>query len=317
MYQALSQELVGIGEKRRFLNQRLACRFCGTSDASSFGKKANAHTFPEALGNRSLFSLDECVACNAKFALYEDALCKAVGPFLTLGGTRGKGGVRQTGRTKGDLVLKHQNAEGKRQLLAIARDLGDLSRLATLQGEVLSLRIPVSRESFIPLYAYKALLKIAVSILPSDKLPLFQKSLLFLKHTDQPPGQYPVQVGFSYAFIGNSPPTLGGAVLQIRETNPDFPFLIALFQAGSVCFQIALHPDDTWESVVPIGRLGIIWKSMFRKPDGTFYPIAYSDPVQFDWSGLGADRQPFEAFDLKFNTRTCFGEFTPVKSVQD
>lgn len=318
MFKIVINELVSIDGERKFLGQRYKCRFCGTSEASAFGKKTNAHTFPEALGNKSLFSLDECSQCNTKFSLYEDALCKAVGPYLTLGGTVGKNGVRQTGRTKGDLVLKHEKVSGNRQIYALVKNQGVPSKAAyRIQGEIINLRIPVSRESFIPLYAYKALLKIALSLMPEDKLQQFQKSLSCLQDANQAPGPYPLQVGFSYAFVGNSPPTLGCAILQLKESNPTFPYSIAIFQAGSVCFQIALHPDDISESALPIGKLGIEWRSILKNSDGSFHQITYSEPSLFDWSAQDAERQPFEAFELKFDTRTCFGEFTPIKSVAD
>ena len=99
MYEQIVQELVEPGTVRRFLGERTRCRYCGASGPGVFGKRSNAHTLPAALGNRTLFSLDECRACNDKFSLYEDALCKAVGPFLTLGGVRGRSGVRKTGKT--------------------------------------------------------------------------------------------------------------------------------------------------------------------------------------------------------------------------
>jgi len=314
MYEVLNQELVGISDKRRFLGQRGKCRFCANSDVSTFGKKTNAHTYPEALGNKSLFSLDECVACNTTFSRYEDALCKAVGPYLTLGGTKGKNGVRQTGRSNSDLVLKHERPDGKRHIRVVAKNQGDLSGVASLDGETLFLRIPVGRETFIPMYAYKAILKIALSLLPVDRLHLFRKSVECLQDIDQPPGNYSLQVGFSYASVGNAPPTLGGAVLQLKTCNPSAPYVIAIFQAGSVCFQIALHPDEKDRFALPIGELGIKWITKLAKPEGGYHSINYSDPIQFDWSELSPQQQPFEAFELKFNTRTDSGEFRPIES---
>lgn len=107
MYDVLAQERAEPGIAGRFLGGRQRSRFFGTTDQSSFGSKRNAHTYPEALGSRTLFSLDECKACNQRFSIYEDALCKAVGPYLTLGGIEGKRGVRQTGRSAGSSYIKH------------------------------------------------------------------------------------------------------------------------------------------------------------------------------------------------------------------
>lgn len=314
MYELLNLELVGIGDKRRFLGQREKCRFCGNSDVLAFGNKTNAHTYPEALGNKSLFSLDECVACNAIFSRYEDALCKAVGPFLTLGGTKGKNGVRQTGRSNSDFVLKHERPGERRCIRVEAKNQDDLPDLANLDGETLFLRFPVSRETFIPMYAYKAILKIALSLLPGDRLHLFRESVECLQVIDQSPGDYALQVGFSYASVGNAPPTLGCAVMQEKNSNSSTPYVIAIFHAGSVCFQIALHPDEKDRFSQPIEELGIKWITKLPKREGGFHSINYSEPIQFDWSELTPQQQPFEAFELEFNTQTNSGEFKPIES---
>lgn len=312
MYKVLYQKLIGPGDEPHFLGQSHNCRYCGTCDPSNFGKKKNAHVFPEALGNVSLFSLDECKVCNSKFSLYEDALCKAIGPFLTLGGVKGKSGVRQTGRSNSDLVLKHKRNLGRRHLQVEVRNSDDFSCLINEKPEILTFYIPVGREKFIPRYAYKALLKIALSLLPFEKLHLFQRSLKCLQKNDEIPGEYLLQVGFSHAYIGNAPPTLAGAVLQRNNENDPLPYVVSIFQAGSVCFQIALRSDDKDRLVPSGGKLGIKWISSLAKPEGGYYPIEYSDPIQFDWSELIPRQQPFEAFELKFNARTKRGEFNPI-----
>lgn len=143
MYDPIVQELAEPGVAARFLGSREFCRFCGTTDQRAFGRKRNAHTFPEALGNRTLFSLDECEACNQRFSVYEDALCKAVGPYLTLGGVEGKRGVRQTGRSTGSSFIRHSVVDGRRHF-EVKSD-GDPAKLAginPLTGE-LQLRLPV------------------------------------------------------------------------------------------------------------------------------------------------------------------------------
>ena len=117
MDDVIAQELVGLGYEKRFLGNRNRCRFCGIEKSSDFGNQTNAHTFPEALGNKYLFSLDECKSCNNKFSKYEDALCKAIGPFLTLGGVKGKRGVRQTGRSGRGPNIRHTvNTNGRRRI---------------------------------------------------------------------------------------------------------------------------------------------------------------------------------------------------------
>lgn len=317
MYKVIAQELIGHGEARKFLGEIHKCRFCGNSNPSGFGKRTNAHTFPEGLGNKVLFSLDECRACNTKFSRYEDALCKAVGPYLTLGGVKGKKGVRQTGRTKSNSVLRHEKKQGKRHIHIEARNLEDIYSLVSENNETLIVRIPVSGDKFIPRYAYKALLKIALSLMPIEKLHLFRHNLACLQNCNEGPGEYPLQVGFSYASIGNAPPTLSGVILQRISDNSPVPYAIAIFQAGSVCFQIALRSEEKDRHTPNIGELGISWTSKLAKPEGGYYPIEYSKPIQFDYSELNPQLQPFEAFELEFNTRTEQGELKPVTRTTD
>jgi hypothetical protein len=312
MYEVIAKEMVEIGSKRRFLGTTNFCRFCGTTDPSMFGRRTNAHTFPEALGNKILFSLEECVVCNNKFSIYEDALCKAIGPFLTLGGVRGKNGVRQTGRSGSDFVIRYDNLGGRRNVKIQAKVPEVNMAFSQPRSDVIKIRIPVNGDMYVPLYAYKALLKIAISLLPVDELNLFKKAKESLQIENKPPAIGELRVGFSYAYIGNAPPTLAGVLIRRRKSDASIPYILAVFQAGSVCFQIALCSDDKDDHVPITNELGIVWTSQLPKPDGGYHQIKYSNPLQFDWSGLTNQIQPFQAFDLEFNVVTNAGVFSPV-----
>ena len=312
MYDVIAQELVEPGTQRRYLGARDACRFCGTTDSAAFGSKTNAHTFPQALGNRKLFSLDECKACNHRFSVYEDALCKAVGPFLTLGGVSGKNGVRQTGRTKGTSSLRHRREDGRRQLSGHARaEFADVFDTDPSDGRLI-LRLPIGGDKFVPLHAYKALTKIGLSLLPEEELAHFSTACESLLTRDARPTPGLLQVGFSYAYVGNAPPALAGTLLRRSDSQAPLPYLIAIFVAGSVCFQIRLKPDELDAHVPPLGRLGVNWTSQLPRPEGGYLPIAYSQPLQWDWSGTAPILQPFEAFELAFDPRTTNARFTPM-----
>ncbi|MCF1505590.1 hypothetical protein L0F51_17700 [Afifella sp. H1R] len=312
MYERIAQEMVEPGSVRRFLGERTRCRYCGVTDLSAFGKRTNAHTFPAALGNRTLFSLDECRACNGEFSVYEDALCKAVGPFLTLGGVRGRTGVRKTGLSGSKSTMRHAILEGKRQLSIKAE--GDANRLVGINEAtgLIKLTMPVEGDVFVPLYAYKALMKIGLSMLPFEELPRFKGAIDSLADRNAKPHGGPLQVGFSYAFVGNAPPALAGTLLRRRDIGSRSPYMIFLLMAGSVCFQVWLHSDDLDAHVPEAGRLGFRCEAQLPKPEGGYFPITYSDPLQFDWSDMAPRLQPFEAFELTFNPQTTEGSFEPI-----
>lgn len=310
-YKIIAKELVELKSKR-FLGTGICCRFCGTKDQSAFGRRTNAHTFPEALGNKFLFSLDECRSCNGKFSVYEDALCKAIGPFLTLGGVKGKQGVRQTGRSDSGSTIKHQYIDGHRHIsLRSHLSAENIVRKNPRTGDIW-FRIPIHGDRFVPLYAYKALVKIAISLLPENELHKFRQSIQNLQSKDMMPLIGSLNVGFSYNYVGNAPPTLAGVLLQRTQKDEQIPYVVAILLAGSVCFQIWLRSDDK-DNQVPVNiKFGIRWTSKLSKPEGGYHSIKYSDPLQLDWSSLDPQFQPFEAFELKFNTVTTEGVFTPI-----
>lgn len=312
MYDAIIHELVEPNSERRFLGERIRCRYCGATGAAVFGKRTNAHALPAALGNRTLFSLDECKACNDKFSIYEDALTKAVGPFLTFGGVRGRTGVRNTGRTGTKSTVRHIVSNGKRRLSVVSEgNFNDLVGIDKATGS-LKFMMPIKGDVFVPRYAYKALVKIGVSMLPPEELSRFRKVIGSLSNLDAMPHIDPLQVGFSYAYVGNSPPALAGTLLRRSDAHVQVPYMIFLLMAGSVCFQIWLRSDDLDNHLPEVRQLGVRFTAQLPKPEGGYLPIQYGDPLQFDWSDLTPRLQPFEAFELTFNPQTTEGSFRPV-----
>ena len=312
MYELLVQQLVEPSGEQKFIGERKHCRYCSASGSSVFGKKKNAHTVPLALGNRTLFSLDECISCNNKFSYYEDALCKAVGPFLTLGGVRGRSGVRQTGRSGSHSTLRHSKAEEKRTLsVAFQGDPDKFVRVDKATG-LLHMNFPVEGDMFVPRYAYKALTKIGISILPSEELPKFQNLIESLKELSAEPHSGPLNVGFSYAYVGNALPAIAVNLLRRKDGQATIPYMILLLQAGSVCYQVWLRSDSLDKNVDEGIRLGIRFNAQLPVPEGGYFPITYSEPLQMDWSSLNQTLQPFQAFELAFDRNTTDGWIKPI-----
>ena len=106
--------------------------------------------------------------------------------------------------------------------------------MEVLSSEVIKQRIPIRGDKFAPLYAYKALLKIAISLLPVSELPEYKEMIECLHSADEPPANGRLLVGFSYAYVGNAPPTLAGVLYRLRNDRAAESVIIALFQTGSV-----------------------------------------------------------------------------------
>ena len=84
-----------------------------------------------------------------------------------------------------------------------------------------------------------------------------------------------------------------------------------------MCFQIALHSEEKDRHTPKVGELGISWTSNLAKPGGGYHSVEYSKPIQFDWSELNPQLQPFEAFELEFNAHTTQGVLKPIRRRPD
>ena len=266
------------------------------------------------MGNKWVVSLDECDECNSKFSVYEDALAKALGPFLTLGGVEGKKGVRQTGRSQSSSYIRHSHEDGKRRISIRAQGGGVSMDPAT--GKMRA-AIEVTGDKFVPLLAYKALCKMGLALMPDDELKNFMKLTGWIGNTGGGTDIAPLEVGASFALVGNAPPVAVGTLLRRRDQNGAFPYMIFIFSAGSVCLQIRLRPDGLDDHLSSACRLGIRWINALARPEGGWEKIDYGEPVQFDWSGDTMILQPVESLVLDFDPRTTHGSFRPVMRRQE
>lgn len=131
------------------------CRFC-KSIATTYDN--TAHAIPEFLGNKSIFTLDECDECNSYFGRkIERDLSEFVPPswFTKL---KGKKGYRKTS-VNGGFTL---SGEDRFLNISCPKETSlPISKLMT------------NGRSFSPLNVYKAWVKILVAILPEQHLPDF------------------------------------------------------------------------------------------------------------------------------------------------
>ncbi len=146
------------------------CRFCGNDRLS--GKFRNdSHLFPELLGNRYLLSYFECDDCNEVFKKYDDSLGKYLGFYRTLSQTKGK----QIPKFK-DPGTGIQAMDENGILNLIIPDQAALDN--SLESKEMILR--VNNQPHIPLNTYKALTKMAVSMLEANEINLPNKICDFL-----------------------------------------------------------------------------------------------------------------------------------------
>jgi hypothetical protein len=309
-YKVLRHIAAGSSSKKIELGNPCLCRFCGCSDRRRF--RNEAHIFPEALGNHWVLSADECDDCNHKFSAYEGAISACLGPFLTLDGVRGKNGIRQTGRTHGPTQIQRA-VEGGRPTFSIAvRDLPVPMQLSTSGGTELD--IPIARESFCPRHAYKALCKMAYSLLPDEELTNFSELRNWLLDTTDNEDFPILEVALSVATVGDAPEMVTGTLLRRIAPDDHIPYIQFVFTTGSLSLRIDLlsdHKDDHLPCL-QVGAIDHRWHLIVRSSDGAELTWDYSEPELFNWSGTENALQPIESVSFTFDASTCHGTFKPI-----
>jgi hypothetical protein len=312
-YTLLEQVKGSVGSSRIHIGRKGVCRYCGCRDVANF--KNISHTFPESLGNKWIVSLDECDGCNKVFSIYDDALSNSVSPFLTLGGVKGKDNkIRQTGRSQGTSVLSRQAPHAPSRISVLLRGVNASEHVFAdpATGKIRML-YPVAGVPFRPLHAYKALVKMAIALLPEDELKNYKKLRAWILDPNDNSCCSLLEVGLSFASVGNAPQLAVGVLLRRTVEHDVRPRIVFVFSAGSVCLQIYLR-SDSLDDKLPLnlpGILSIEWSNVIVGYTGSLIRLNYGAPVHMDWRLMETCPQPVESVTFDFCPKTCVGQFTP------
>lgn len=153
-------ERITIGEKDK---SKRVCRFCGLSGKHHFTKEA--HAIMESLGNKLLFCNEECDDCNQAFEFeVERHLYKFLEINRTLYRVRGKESKKH--HLEGRNFHIHPDLKTSQPIVYVMQEqsINDLYK-----GKVTG-RLLLLNNGEISYYGvYKALVKIAVDLIPSDR----------------------------------------------------------------------------------------------------------------------------------------------------
>ena len=83
-----------------YCRHALTCRFCG----NGVGKKSNHHAIPEFIGNKYLFSFYECKSCDTFFGSLENELSRQLNRTRTILGIEGKNGVPNCTLSRNEII---------------------------------------------------------------------------------------------------------------------------------------------------------------------------------------------------------------------
>ncbi len=219
------------------------CRFCGKKYGDTQFKE-KAHLISEMLGNKELLSDFECDQCNHYFDKFEDQLSNFLGIYRTLSGTKGKEGIPgftspgKAIKAKGEIILDDET-------IIISRE--SIENGAIIVDPVRGLiNIKYKKNPFSPLMIYKAILKIALSIINDNEIKSdYRLALDYLMGRDNIMFTGCLMNGYIFPF--NYKSLLPYAYLfKKRDTNAmTHTHLIALyFQNLIFAFPVPLNKND-------------------------------------------------------------------------
>lgn len=230
-YELYSREKQYIGKC-----QEKKCRFCGKSVPDTTFRD-NAHAIPTYLGNRTIFTYEECDKCNQFFGgTIEDQFSKFLGVRRTMSKIKGRKGVpsyRLPGRT-----IPRVDFDKRKNVIKASSDFAEEFVKINLKTKNIVMKIyrqPYRRRS-----AFKCLVRIALGLMPKDELPHFVQTIHWIREirpeADCIDGKF-------FCFFSVSPSSLKGIdilFLRRKYAHDDLPYMSFYLAFRNFSFQIFL-----------------------------------------------------------------------------
>ncbi|MDP4151565.1 MAG: HNH endonuclease [Bacteroidota bacterium] len=156
------------------------CRFCSLKYPSVTFRK-DAHIYSEFLGNKYLLSDFECDNCNLRFGTYEDHFSKFLGIARTMLSVKGKEKIHKCISPGGKVVIESDLGEGNQTIIHAKRAITS-DETFVFDAETKTTKINFTKHPYIPVKAYKALLKMALSCIDEKELWAYKMAFEYLKN---------------------------------------------------------------------------------------------------------------------------------------
>jgi len=271
------------------------CRYCERTEKDTTFNQ-DTHLLPELIGENNILTFDECDICNKLFSNYESSFSIFIRPYITLLGVKGKKKIpsfqsRTVDRNEETrTTLKHK--EGNQKELHI-QSLDDY----TINPETKTFEIVFRKPPFIPLKVYKSLLKIGLSLLPTEFDKFNKQSFAWLTNRQD-------DLTFvSYAFITtlkkkyfSTPSADLYRAKKLFKGKEEFPEHILILCFANQIVQIFLPFSDELKEVHDDKRqlsLGLL-------PAFAFDKIETSQTVQIKTFNLGIGTSITEDYKISF-----------------
>lgn len=230
-------------EKKHYIGkvESKVCRFCREREPNVTFDTV-AHAIPECLGNNKVICSNECDSCNKFFSKYiEDHLDKITLPFRTMNMIKGKKKVptyiTQDRKNRFEVI--------NRETRFMKIEVRDDSNFITIDNDKKTIKMEYDLQSHIPAAAYKALVKMALSIMPNNEVNNYQNMNKWIQEKDHTRAcMTPLKVFLT--FVPGINPFKKTAIFLFKRKNSDlkYPECMFVLAFGNVMYQVVVPSDN-------------------------------------------------------------------------
>lgn len=213
------------------------CKFCKEEEPKvSF--KNTPHIIPELLGANNFVYLNECDECNSTFSKYESHLAVFLRPYLTLNNVKGKKRTPEFHSRKDDkeTITEIISTKEQEREMYFNQNMDDFEIDETNKV----IHVTFRKSPFKPLSVYKALARVAVSLLPEFQMPFYEHVCKWLKSNNDEFINF-----FPHCFITimtrrkfREPLALLYKANELVRSNEEYPDLALILGFANVVVQI-------------------------------------------------------------------------------
>jgi len=253
------------------------CRFCGKS-YPDVKFKFDAHTIPEFLGNKSLFSKYECDTCNLKyFNRFENEMANFMLPHNAFSGIKVK---------RNKIPKYFQEGQPKIENNGSKIFLSNVSDTIFDDKQKNNFELPIKIPAYIPDYIYRCLVKIALSIISENKLFDYKETITWLMNKNINSNVKPFMIFSIYPYNIQMDEISCVLLERKNESKENFPHSI---------FALA-YKNFAFQTYLPF--------SQKEKLDINLKAFPFIIPTNIDLNKTYKDTRTFNLIDLSSKEKT-------------